>query len=248
MLRRIPVKRRILLSVASFLAVGLLAKLLPGERRQNIAAIEGADVADAYEQVTNMPQFAVIHWLVARRALAGGFSGQAIDVGGGPGKLALRMARMAPRGVFVSLDSSPQMVALADEPAREAGSAVRVVGVVGSSERIPFPDAHFDLVVSTLSLHHWDEPTLAFCEIDRALKPGGRLLIVDMRRDVALLPWLFVNFIQRIIPFEALRRAGEPIGSFKSAYTPDEARALLAVAGLSRWRVTSGPAWLTIEK
>ncbi len=239
--------RRLLICIALG-AAGLLIRRLPGERRTNIEAIEDADVARDYQRVTNLPQFALIYWLVARRAVGRGFAGRAIDVGGGPGKLAIRLAKMAPRAEIVSLDPSDEMVRRADERAVREGLSGRVRGVLGSSEHIPFPDASFDLVVSTLSLHHWKEPALALREIERVVKPDGRVLIVDARRDVALLPWLFVNVIQRILPFEALRRAGEPTGSFRSSYTPDEIAALLRVAGLSHWRVSGGPAWLLIER
>lgn len=239
--------RRFLLCTA-LVAAGLLIRRLPGERRVSIEALEDEDVAQAYQRVTDLPQFALIYWLVARRAVGRGFTGKAIDVGGGPGKLAIRLARMAPQAEVVSLDPSEEMVKLAGERAAREGLSGRVRGALGSSEHIPFPDASFDLVVSTLSLHHWKEPVLALREIERVVKPDGRVLIVDARRDVALLPWLLLKVIQRILPFAALRRAGEPTGSFQSSYTPDEVAALLRLAGLSRWQVTGGPAWLLIER
>lgn len=239
--------RRFLL-LAAALAVGLLAKRAPGERRTNLEAIDDPEVARDYLRIAETPQFALIRWLVARKAVGDGFAGRAIDVGGGPGKLAVRLARMAPQAEVVSLDLSPEMVDLANQAAAEAGLSDRVKGVLGSAESIPFPDDSFELVVSTLSLHHWEQPVAAFREIDRVLKPGGRALIVDFRRDMALLPWLFVNFVQRVIPLPALRRAGGPTGSVKAGYTPDEVSALLELAGMSEWQVTGGPAWVMIDK
>jgi SAM-dependent methyltransferase len=49
---------------------------------------------------------------------------------------------------------------------------------------MPFGDGSFDLVVSTLSMHHWAEPTAGMTEIGRVLRPGGRALIWDARPGV----------------------------------------------------------------
>jgi SAM-dependent methyltransferase len=49
---------------------------------------------------------------------------------------------------------------------------------------LAFPDGSFDLVVSTLSMHHWAEPTAGLAEIGRVLRPGGRALIWDFRPGV----------------------------------------------------------------
>ncbi len=44
---------------------------------------------------------------------------------------------------------------------------------------LPFPDRSFDLIVSSLSLHHWDHPEAAVPELARVLRPGGRVYIYD---------------------------------------------------------------------
>jgi ubiquinone/menaquinone biosynthesis C-methylase UbiE len=46
---------------------------------------------------------------------------------------------------------------------------------------LAFPDQSFDLVVSTLSMHHWANPTAGLAEISRVLRLGGRALIWDLR-------------------------------------------------------------------
>jgi ubiquinone/menaquinone biosynthesis C-methylase UbiE len=50
---------------------------------------------------------------------------------------------------------------------------------VGDVTRLPFGDASFDLIVSSLSLHHWDDPGAARPELARVLRPGGRIVIYD---------------------------------------------------------------------
>jgi SAM-dependent methyltransferase len=46
---------------------------------------------------------------------------------------------------------------------------------------LAFPDGCFDLVVSTLSMHHWADPREGLAEIGRVLRPGGRALVWDLR-------------------------------------------------------------------
>jgi len=49
---------------------------------------------------------------------------------------------------------------------------------------MPFADGSFDLVISTLSMHHWADPTAGLAEIGRVLRPGARALVWDFRPGV----------------------------------------------------------------
>ena len=56
---------------------------------------------------------------------------------------------------------------------------------------MPFPQASFDAVFSSGSLHEWENPKKSFDEIDRVLKPGGRYIVCDLRRNInPLLKWM----------------------------------------------------------
>ncbi len=104
-----------------------------------------------------------------------------LDVGCGTGSLAIAVKTKAgPTTEVHGIDAAPEMIDVASRKA--AGRKVDVRFQVGLIEDIPYPDDEFDLVLSTLMLHHLphDLKRTGFAEIRRVLKPGGRLLAVDM--------------------------------------------------------------------
>ncbi|PKN93673.1 MAG: methyltransferase type 11 [Chloroflexi bacterium HGW-Chloroflexi-6] len=104
-------------------------------------------------------------------------SDHVLDVGCGTGNLTLT-AKSVARAV-VGIDASPEMIAVARKKAQQ--TRLDVTFEVGLIEKIPFPEASFDVVLSRLVIHHLpdDLKRLAFAEILRVLKPGGHLLIAD---------------------------------------------------------------------
>jgi SAM-dependent methyltransferase len=100
-----------------------------------------------------------------------------VDLGCGPGDLALELAHRLRDARIVGVDVSPSMMQLASRHATIDG---RLRFVVGDAEALPFADESVDLVVSTLSLHHWTRPGAVFDEISRVLRPGGLALVYDV--------------------------------------------------------------------
>jgi ubiquinone/menaquinone biosynthesis C-methylase UbiE len=101
--------------------------------------------------------------------------GALLDVGTGPGVLLVELAGRRPDLQLTGIDLSADMVAAATRNLGEVGATAKVASVTD----LPFPDGSFDLVVSSLSLHHWDEPEAAVPELARVLRPGGRLVVYD---------------------------------------------------------------------
>src|SRR5918992_4840640 len=97
-----------------------------------------------------------------------------LEVGCGPGHLSIRLARQ--HGLDVTgLDLDPAMIerARANADRKEDGDEHGPSFLVGDVAALPFPDESFDLVVSTMSMHHWADPTAGMAEIDRVLRPGA---------------------------------------------------------------------------
>ena len=106
-----------------------------------------------------------------------------LDIGCGTGTLAIAVKkRVGSAGAVFGIDASSAMVARATRKSVRAG--VDVAFTKAFVEALPFPDARFDVVLSTMMLHHLPRQIRRQCaaEIRRVLKPRGRLLVVDFGR------------------------------------------------------------------
>jgi ubiquinone/menaquinone biosynthesis C-methylase UbiE len=106
--------------------------------------------------------------------------GQVLEVGSGPGRLATTLAEVAPDMRVTGVDIAPDMVERATSLATRSGVADRVGFRVGDVASLPFPDASFDVVVSTFSAHHWPDPAKGLEELHRVLRPGGVARVHDV--------------------------------------------------------------------
>jgi SAM-dependent methyltransferase len=160
-----------------------------------------------------------------------------LEIGCGIGTL---LADMAAAGYACSaIDRSPQMVAATRARLRRKGLLARTPVHNGSAQALPFADASFDAVVSTFPTEYiYDPATLR--EIGRALRPGGRLIVV---LSASLLPtslmlWPLVALQQVVYGRGASRATGCAIARMASGDVP------LAAGGLEpRSECVRGPFW-----
>ncbi len=103
-----------------------------------------------------------------------------LDVGCGTGTLAVEAARAAPGVEVTGLDADPVVLGKARRRAAAAGPSIEFDE--GRSVALPYPDASFDLILSTLFFHHLPDEAKrqTASEVVRVLRPGGRVVVGDL--------------------------------------------------------------------
>ena len=102
-----------------------------------------------------------------------------LDLGVGTGTLAIALKQRYPETRVVGLDADPEILGIARAKASKAGADIDLVE--GFSNRLPFDDASFEVVFSTLFFHHLEREVKqdTIREVARVLKPGGVLHVGD---------------------------------------------------------------------
>ncbi len=100
------------------------------------------------------------------------------DLGAGEGLVSQLLARRAER--VWCIDNSPKMVEVGTELAKKNGLA-NLTYKLGDIEQVPLPDKSVDLAILSQALHHASHPQTAVDEAHRILKPGGQLLVLDLK-------------------------------------------------------------------
>jgi len=153
-----------------------------------------------------------------------------LDIGCGSGRTTREAARRAPGGTALGVDLSGPMLDLARRLAEREGLA-NATFEQADAQVHPFPPAHFDVVISRNGAMFFGDPVTAFGNLARALRPGGRLV---------LLTWQPLARNEWLSSFRGAMAAGrdlpqpptDPPSPF-SLSDPDRVRTLLTSAGFT---------------
>jgi SAM-dependent methyltransferase len=141
--------------------------------------------AAAYDVFSRLVLGSFFEGVASDAAATAPHGGQVLEVGCEPGHLSMRLARRHCLDV-TGLDLDPAMIerASANDEHTTVDGSPRLTFQVSDVASLPYLDDSFDVVVSTLSMHHWADPTAGLRQIARVLRPGGRALIWDFRPGV----------------------------------------------------------------
>ena len=153
-----------------------------------------------------------------RKRAVRGLKGSVLDVACGTGDMALLLAEQG--ATVTGVDLSSEMLALAKAKATRrmsdgAGFGPRIVLRQADAEQLPFADASFDTVTCAFGVRNFVHLEQGLNEMLRVLKPGGRMVILELATpDKSFLRFFYNIYTRRIIPWLGQRLAGN-----RTAYT-----------------------------
>ena len=197
--------------------------------------IQGDFEVGAYDQMQR--RFRDKGWMETKAIIKAGLTtGTVLEVGPGPGYLGLEWLKQTNATRLTGLDISPDMIALARRNAAEYGLEERVEYIESSGAGMPFPDGGFDGVFSNGSLHEWADVAQTLSEMWRVLRPGGRLFLSDLRRD--MLPP--IKWFMWLATRPTAIRPGL-VTSVRASYTPAEAEDIMRGSHFPAFTVDANP-------
>ena len=148
-----------------------------GRRIADVMSFEGADwlVRDTREQ-EEQPDAMLDALKIAKGATVA-------DIGAGVGYTSLKLSRrVGPGGTVYATDLQPEMLRMLAENAREAGVR-NVKPVLATKTQTKLPDGKVDLAIMVDVYHECPDPEATLAGVRKALRPGGRLVLVEYRGE-----------------------------------------------------------------
>ena len=181
--------------------------------------------------------------LVAAAALMPG--GSALDVASGTGKVAADLqARVGPSGRVLGVDLSPGMTAVAQ---KRYASRPGLGYLVGNAMELPTRDGEFDAATIAFGMRNLPDYGRGFAEMARSVRPGGRVLCLEIARPRSRLARFMRWWFDRIVPVIG-RLAGQGpaygylVRSVQAYPSPEKIAEIMGEVGLVdvRWTGLTG--------
>jgi demethylmenaquinone methyltransferase/2-methoxy-6-polyprenyl-1,4-benzoquinol methylase len=133
---------------------------------------------------------------------------QVLDIAGGTGDLALAFSKkVGASGQVVHTDINEAMLRTGRDRLLDAGVALPTL--VCDAEKLPFPDDHFDRVSVAFGLRNMTHKDVALTEMNRVLKPGGKLLVLEFSKVAKPLEKIYDWYSFKVLPTMGKLVAGD---------------------------------------
>ncbi len=147
--------------------------------------------------------------------------GKVLDAGCGFAAMPIEIVKMIPDAQITGIDLGEPLLDIGNRLVDEAGLSDRITLQKGDVQKMSFPDDNFDVVINTFLLHIVEEPVKMLNEIERVAKPGGIILITDLRRG------FLANFVKK----------------FRMSHTMEEALEVISQSDLRKGTPGKGLFW-----
>jgi ubiquinone/menaquinone biosynthesis C-methylase UbiE len=200
--------------------------------KKELSKIEFSKDAADYDQSKRYESLRESYPAIVAEALSSPF-GAMLDIGCGTGALLQMIQEKKKDARFFGVDISEQMIQVAKAKLGEKADLR-----VSDSEKLPFPNEAFDLVMCTFSFHHYPNPGAVLLEVRRLLAPSGRLILADPTTAIPLLRQL-VNFIHLFTKDGTVR-----------IYSKKEMKVLAEAAALevAKWRMLNWHSYMMVAQ
>jgi len=182
------------------------ARAVPLDEKQGLVDAVFHRVADRYDVMNDLMSFGLHRiWkdiLAAKVRPSASRPFALLDVAGGTGDVALRVARQGgPQTRVIVADINAAMLRVGEERARKRRLDGRVAFVEANAEQLPFPDARFDAYTIAFGIRNVPRIEAALNEAFRVLKRGGRFLCLEFSHvDLPLLDRVYDAYSFSVIP------------------------------------------------
>ena len=127
--------------------------------------------------------FLEVNTAFAERALElGSPVGLILDAGTGTARIPILMCQRRPQWQVIGIDLAQSMLDVGRKNVEDSGLQQQIKLELVDAKQMPYPDAHFDMVVSNSIIHHLPNPLPFLQELKRVLKPNGAILLRDLIR------------------------------------------------------------------
>lgn len=175
--------------------------------------------------------FLEVNTAFAKRAIElGPPQGLILDAGTGTARIPILICQQRPHWQIIGIDLAQSMLNVGQTNVEQAGLQQQIRLELVDAKQLPYPDAHFDLVISNSLIHHLPNPLPFLTELKRILKPQGAIFLRDLMRPDS------IGTLEAIVEREAGDCSDYQRGLFRdslhAAFTLEEVNKLLQQANL----------------
>ncbi len=190
---------------------------IPAAEKQARVGAVFSSVAQKYDLMNDVMSFGMHHlWKRFTLEMCGLRDGhKVLDLAGGTGDLAIKQARMTgDSGQVILADINAAMLRQGRDRVIDKGFLDRIEMVQCNAEILPFANNHFDCITMAFGLRNVTDKAKALASMQRVLKPGGRLCVLEFSKPI----YQPLEKIYDFYSFKLLPRMGEVIAKDRASY------------------------------